>query len=288
MITNKLKIDDKLPLTCTRSGFCCHGNHVFMNPWELFCLAQEKQISTREFRDLYCDYGGLKLRFNGKVDSTGKAACSQYVENFGCSVHLGRPLVCRLFPLGRQIQNEEAHYMYQGSTFPCLNGCPEVVNLPQLSVGDYLKGQLTESFENAQDAYLELMQNLADSAFTLLLDTGLAESGETQTLSIWRTMGNEEITELVDRIGNEWIDNLMLPQIAIDLKDPNSFAHSHNEQLQTLIQEKFSVLNTFDELHEASVFMMGLALYLARAIGANPQVLAEHWIEVAKSNGACE
>ena len=48
-------------------------------------------------------------------------------------------------------------------------------------------------FEKAQDAYLEVMQNLAENAFTLLLDSGLAATGEKITLSMWRKMGQEAI-----------------------------------------------------------------------------------------------
>lgn len=288
MVTNKLALQDQLPLTCSRTGTCCHGNQVFLNPWELAILAREKGISPKEFRDLYCDYGGIRLRFNGEKNKSGKSACSQYVEDFGCSVHNGRPLVCRLFPLGRQIQSEKAIYIYQGETFPCLIGCPEVKDLPFLSVEDYLKGQQTALFEKAQDEYLELMQNIADIAFTLLLDTGLSESGETQTLSAWRKYGNANSDELVEKIGNEWIEYLMLPDLSEHLQDPVSFVKIHNEQLQTLAQEKFGALTALQELHEASVLMMTLALYLARALGANPQILAEHWIVVAKENGALE
>ena len=91
--------------------------------------------------------------------------------------------------------------MHEGNEFPCLEGCPEVSGLPHLTVGEYLKGQVTDKFEKAQDAYLDLMQNLADIAFELLLDTGLAESGDTKTLPLWRKMGNELPEVLADRIG---------------------------------------------------------------------------------------
>jgi hypothetical protein len=29
-------------------------------------------------------------------------------------------------------------------------------------------------------------------------------------------------------------------------------------------------------------------LYLAKALGANPEGLAEYWVEIAKSNGGCD
>lgn len=286
MQTTKLNTQSKLPLTCSRTGTCCHGKLVLLNPWELVCLAREKKITPREFRDLYCEYGGIRLLFNGKVGWKNQQACSLYVDNFGCSVHLGRPLSCRLYPLGRQIQNNEAHYMYQGNEFPCLEGCPEVTELPQLSVGEYLKGQATDKFESAQDEYLELMQNLADIAFELLLDTGLAESGDTKTLTLWKKMGNELPEALAEKIGKEWLDCLMIPEIFENHKDPIRFVQKHKDLLQLKVQEKFSGLQTNLELHEASVLIMGVALHLARGIGADPKSLSEHWIETAKEHGA--
>ena len=288
MLTTKLNLQDKLPLTCSRSGTCCHGKLVLINPWELACLALEKKITPGEFRDRYCEYGGIRLRFDGKPGWKDQAACSQYIENFGCSVHLGRPLCCRLYPLGRQIQSEEVQYIYQGNEFPCLEGCPEVSVLPQLSVGEYLQGQETDRFEMAQDEYLELMQNLADTAFMLLLDTGLAASGEKETLPLWRQMGNEPPESLAYRIGHKWMDYLVLPVITGNLENPVAFARKHNDLLQAEAQEQFGALQSMQEIHKACVLMMGLALHMARSLGANPETLAEHWIETAKSHGALE
>jgi Fe-S-cluster containining protein len=259
-----------------------------LNPWELNRLAVEKRMTSVEFRRHYCEMGGIRLKFNGKVGWKGQQACSQYVENFGCEVHLGRPLACRLYPLGRQIQSEEVHYMYQGDVFPCLEGCPEVVDLPHLTVGEYLNGQLTDEFEKAQDAYLEVMQNMADIAFELLLDTGLSKSGDPETLVMWRKMGDEPPEVLTDRIGQEWVDYLMIPDINENLEDSISFANQHNEFLQSRAQELFGTLQTNQEFHDASVLIMGVALHLARGVGANPKLLAEHWIEIAKNHGAQE
>jgi hypothetical protein len=287
MTTTILQLHEELPLTCSRTGTCCHGKQVFLNPWELACLSKEKQISVRKFRDLYCDFGGILLRFDGKEDKQGFPACSQYIDDFGCSVHQGRSLACRLFPLGRLVQHDEAKYIFEGTKFPCLNGCQEVLNLPQLSVGDYLVGQETSVFEQAQDAYLEVMQNLADLAFELLLDTGLAGTGETKTLTAWRKLGCTSPAELAQQIGKEWLEALLFPNLEFDKENVMDFISQHNENLQQLAQDQFASLEDFAAIHEASVQMMCVALYLAKALGANPEGLAEHWVEVAKSNGAC-
>lgn len=288
MNTTKLSSESILPLTCSRSGTCCFGKAVMLNPWELFCFSNEKKMTPKEFRDLYSEFGGIRLLFDGKTDKKGQKACSQYIDNFGCSVHLGRPLACRLYPLGRQIQYDKANYIYEGEQFPCLTDCAEVLDLPQLSVGDYLKGQKADPFEKAQDEYLVVMQNIADIGFELLLDTGLANSGDTKTLKLWREMGKELPNQLAKRLGQEWLDYLMIPEISNEIIDPIIFIEKHNELLLLKIQEKFGGLQTFKEVHEASVLLIGLALHLSRGLGADTQGFSEHWIEVAKEHGAIE
>ena len=259
-----------------------------LNPWELFNFSIEKNITPREFRDLYCEFGGIRLRFDGKSDIKGQQACSQYVENHGCSVHNGRPLACRLYPLGRQIQFDKAEYIYEGDQFPCLTDCSEVLDLPKLSVGEYLKGQGTDPFEQAQDAYLIIMQNIADIGFELLLDSGLAESGDTKTLAAWREIGNELPEVLAERIGEEWIDALMIPNINKEVNNPIAFTQKHNDLLLAKVQEKFGGLQTFQEVHEATVLIIAVALHLSRGLGADTKGISEHWIETAKSHGAKE
>jgi Fe-S-cluster containining protein len=288
MQTTKLSSKSILPLTCSRSGTCCFGKAVMLNPWELFRFSQEKKITPREFRDLYCEFGGIRLRFDGKQDKKGQQACSQYLDNVGCSVHQGRPLACRLYPLGRQIQFDKAHYIFEGDTFPCLTDCAEVLELPKLSVGEYLKGQEADPFEKAQDAYLIVMQNIADIAFELLLNSGLTESKGSKTLALWREMSNELPEVLAERIGKEWIDCLMIPAITANIQNPITFVQKHNDILQLKAQEELESVTTNQELHEVTVLIMGVALHLSRGLGADTKGIAEHWIETAKSHGATE
>ncbi len=288
MQITELSKESILPLTCSRSGTCCFGKDVMLNPWELFRFSKEKQISPREFRDLYSDFGGIQLRFNGKQDKKGQKACSLYIDSSGCSVHKGRPLACRLYPLGRQVQFNKAHYIYEGNQFPCLNDCSEVLDLPKLSVGEYLKGQEADEFEKALDEYLIVMQNIADIGFELLLDSGLAASGDTKTLALWRIIGNESHQQLAKRIGTEWLDCLMIPSIANETNNAITFAQKHNDLLLSKAQEKFGHIQTLEELHEASVIIIAVALHLSKGLGADTKGISEHWIEIAKSHGAKE
>lgn len=288
MQTTKLSTNSILPLTCSRSGTCCFGKAVMLNPWELLNFSKEKQVTPRAFRDLYTEFGGTRLLFNGNPDKKGQKACSQYIDNAGCSVHKGRPLACRLYPLGRQIQFDKAHYIYEGATFPCLTDCAEVLDLPKLSVGEYLKGQEADPFEKAQDAYLIVMQNIADIAFELLLESELATSGDTKTLKAWKVLGTDLPEVLAEKIGSDWINCLMIPNIRADTENPVAYAEKHNDLLLTKAQEQFGSLQTLQELHEAAVLMIGVALHLAKGLGADTKGISEHWIEIAKNHGAKE
>ena len=284
--SKKLNLNDKLPLTCARTGTCCHGKIVNLNPWELAQLANTKKLSPREFRDRYCDFGGIRLSFNGSPDWKGLPACSQYIPDSGCSVHLGRPLACRLYPLGHQKQGGKDQYIYQGKEFPCLEGCPEVVNLPQLTILEYIKEQKTEIFEIAQNEYLELMQNIANVAFTLLLETNLAKEDINKVLDIWGKIGLESPEEMKILLRDIWIDLLMLPKLSNYLDDPIVFASEHYKLIQIEIQKICNNLDSTITISDTSELLMRLALYLGCGLGINHKDLSEHWIKIAKQDGA--
>ena len=288
MQITKLSTNSVLPLTCSRSGTCCFGKDVMLNPWELFRFSKEKKTTPKEFRDLHTKFGGVQLLFNGKQDKKGQHACSLYIDGAGCSIHEGRPLACRLYPLGRQVQFDKAAYIYEGKQFPCLNDCVEVLDLPKLSVGEYLKGQKADLFEKALDEYLLIMQNIADIGFELLLDSGLAASDDTKTLALWREIGSETHELSAKRIGQEWLDCLMVPDIIIDAENPAIFAQKHNELLLQKAQAEFGSIQTLEELHKASVLIIAVALHLSRGLGADTKGISEPWIEIAKSHGAKE
>nr|WP_237267395.1 YkgJ family cysteine cluster protein [Tenacibaculum todarodis] len=259
-----------------------------LNPWELLNFSKEKKITPREFRDLYSEFGGIQLLFDGKNDNKGQKSCSQYLDNAGCSVHLGRPLACRLYPLGRQIQFNKAQYIYEGDTFPCLTDCAEVLDLPKMTVGEYLEGQETDLFEKALNEYLKVMQNIADLGFELLLDSGLSESGDTKTLAAWREIGKASHQFSAKKIGNDWMDLLMIPPITDETENPIIFAQKHNELLLLKAQEEFGSIQTLEELSQASTLLISVALHLSRGLGADTKGISELWIETAKSHGAKE
>ena len=63
-------------------------------PHEILGMARVLGIGTTEFLALYSDNGGTTLR----SEADGRCV---FLTPSGCRVHARRPLVCRLYPLGR-------------------------------------------------------------------------------------------------------------------------------------------------------------------------------------------
>lgn len=274
--------EDRLPLTCTRAGTCCHGKAIFLNPWELARLAHVKGCTAREFWERETTNGGVRLRMGGNPAAT----CSQYDPARGCSVYAGRPLACRLFPLGRQRRGEQVGYLHRGEAFPCLAACPEVTGLPSLTVGDFLRGQEVAAGEAAQDAYLQVTLELGEVALVLLLEGSLSAAGDRQTLPRWRALGQLSDADLAATLPRDWLELLAVPGLEAT-EDPAPFVERHFALLQEHDAAR-PAPTTPATLRDRCCLAMASALHLGRSNGIDAGALVEHWISVARSHGARE
>jgi Fe-S-cluster containining protein len=78
---------------CNACGRCCHDQVITLSPYDVMRLARATHISTTETIARFTLRRGSLLRF----DPNG--ACHA-LDGFRCAVHSGRPLACRLYPLG--------------------------------------------------------------------------------------------------------------------------------------------------------------------------------------------
>jgi hypothetical protein len=81
---------------CHACSRCCYGKGIQVAPYEVLRLARNLGLSTTEILARHTEAGGIRLR----VREDG--ACT-FLTPRGCGVHADRPLVCRLYPLGRQV-----------------------------------------------------------------------------------------------------------------------------------------------------------------------------------------
>jgi Fe-S-cluster containining protein len=100
--------------SCRACGRCCSGKVIMAGPHEVLGMSRLLEIGTTEFLATYADNGGTTLRFR---EEDGRCV---FVSESGCRVHPRRPLVCRLYPLGRATDGTGEERF---ARFPRQEGC---------------------------------------------------------------------------------------------------------------------------------------------------------------------
>ena len=111
-------------------------------PHEILGMARVLGIGTTEFLALYSDNGGTTLR--SEADG-----CCVFLTPSGCQVHPRRPLVCRLYPLGRS-NNERGEERF--AQFPPQPECEAVAGLDG-TVATFLESQGVAPFIECSGRY---------------------------------------------------------------------------------------------------------------------------------------
>jgi Fe-S-cluster containining protein len=145
---------------CLRCLRCCHDKLIQVNPYEAARLARNLGVTTSIFIEECLESGlYLKRRDDGSCVFLGRE---------GCAVHPDRPLVCRLYPLGRHIDKEGAE------SFSLLPGhrSPRCVTGSDGSVLDYIREQGATQYIAEADAYLQVLQRLFVAWWAAVPDPG--------------------------------------------------------------------------------------------------------------------
>lgn len=138
--------DEAFGYICRRCLNCCHDKHIQLNPYEVARLARNRGMSTSRFREAFTiDGAGLALARRDEEDG----ACV-FLGPEGCEVHADRPLVCRLYPLGRHLTAEGEESFTHVTPHPLSEG--ELTR--RGTIAAWLENQGAEPFTRAADAYL--------------------------------------------------------------------------------------------------------------------------------------
>jgi uncharacterized protein len=135
-------------LACSR---CCQGKTIQINPYELARIALALDAAIPDLIAIYTRDGVfLRQHPDGRCVFLGPK---------GCGIHAHRPLVCRLYPLGRIVNP-------QGERFVTVPPHPQTEGRygTEGTVADYLAQQQAEPFIAAADAYYRLYLRLAGAA----------------------------------------------------------------------------------------------------------------------------
>lgn len=139
--TEKLGPNSKFSYECTRCSQCCVNKKIQVNPFEIARLAAGFEIGFAAFRTEHTIDG---VFLNQKSDGS-----CVFLGKRGCEVHADRPLVCRIFPLGRHItESGKVHY-----SNPAWNPMPNGEYGKNGKVQDYIDDQGVAEFAKFADAY---------------------------------------------------------------------------------------------------------------------------------------
>lgn len=129
---------------------CCYHKIIHLNPYEVARLARNRGISTTEFLSRYTAANGtaLKQQENG--------ACV-FLTTRGCDVHSDRPLVCRLYPLGRRTTAEGGEWFSEISPHPETEGEYGTNG----TVEEFLIRQGAQPLIEAVDRYVDLVGRMS-------------------------------------------------------------------------------------------------------------------------------
>ena len=167
----------KFSYLCNQCGRCCHDKVITLAPYDVLRLARAAGISTGEAIARYTIRRGSILKF--KPDG-GCAA----LDGTRCTVHAGRPLACRLYPLGLERTGNDDHFVQ--------------LEPAQGSLGVYGADGTVEAFLTAQDVAPYLQTNERYSRLLPLLReriAALVDFDATEPREFWRRAMREALAE---------------------------------------------------------------------------------------------
>ena len=135
---------------CHACRRCCYDKIIHVNPYEVGRLALNRRMSTTEFLSRYTTSNGTTLK------QTGRGACV-FLTPQGCGVHPDRPLVCRLYPLGRKVSADGVERFHEVTPHPQTEGEYGADG----TVQDFLSKQGAQPFIHAVERYVDLISRAA-------------------------------------------------------------------------------------------------------------------------------
>ena len=135
--------------TCHGCGRCCHHKAISVGPYEAARLAGTLGLSTTETLARYVDPQTAALK-------TAESGACVFLDGGRCTVHEGRPLACRLYPLGWFGAGSGREAFSELAPHPQTEG----VYGEDGTVAAYLDAQGTAPYERAAWRYAEVLLRL--------------------------------------------------------------------------------------------------------------------------------
>jgi Fe-S-cluster containining protein len=176
MASAEMDHGSRFAYVCNQCGLCCRDKVITLSPYDVIRIARVVQITTGEAVARYTLRRGSILRF---APDGGCLA----LEGARCTIHRGRPLACRLYPLGLERGS--------GDKFVKLEAAIG-------SLGIYGGWGTVEEFLNAQDVDVYLAMNTRYATLIPRLRDrvrGLVDFEKIEPREFWRRAVREALAE---------------------------------------------------------------------------------------------
>jgi len=190
--------ESKLSYVCNRCGLCCRDKVITLSPCDVIRIARAAAISTGAAVARYTLRRGSLLRFL----PDGRCAA---LDGPRCTIHSGRPLACRLYPLGleRAPGTDDHTYVERFVRLEPASGSLGIYGEAD-TVAEFLDGQQVASYLDAVARYHPLVGSFRERVYAIV-DFERVEPRE-----FWRRASREALAE-TNYDPNRLIDALFDP-----------------------------------------------------------------------------
>jgi Fe-S-cluster containining protein len=227
---------------CNACGLCCHDKVITLSPFDVLQLARAAGISTREVIERFTIRRGSILKF-----ADGGACVA--LEGARCRVHRGRPLACRLYPLGIERIEEAGDEKFV--TLEPAKGSRGIYGVDG-TVNDFVEAQGVGEYLEAITRYRSLLE-VFRGRIAATVDFDRVEPRE-----FWRRAVREALAES-NYSANPLIDAMFDPEGfdagGVAAADNAEIVAAHIERLAEMIRRESSA-----ELLAAAAVMLAVSI----------------------------
>jgi Fe-S-cluster containining protein len=243
--------ESKFSYLCNRCGLCCRDKVITLSPYDVIRIARAAKITTGAAVARYTIRRGSLLRFL----PDGRCAA---LEGLRCSIHSGRPLACRLYPLGleRVPSADDAGYLERFVQLDAAAGSLGVYGTAG-TVAEFLDGQGIASYLDTGGRYYSLVETFRARVETVV-DFERVEPRE-----FWRRAAREALAET--NYDSNWLIDALF--------DPDGLGCGGASAEETAIAHVAALDDMAAREHDGALVAAG-AMMLATSLGHAPGELA--------------
>jgi Fe-S-cluster containining protein len=234
--------DGRFSYACNKCGLCCRDQVITLSPYDVIQIARAAGIRTDDAIRTYTVRRGSTLKF------TDERTCIA-LDGARCSIHPGRPLACRLYPLGLQRDSRGTE------TFIALESATGSLGLygEDGTVANFLDAQGVGEYRDAITEYrrlLPLMRARIDD---------LADFDKIEPREFWRAAVREALAE------SGFDPNPLID----DLFDADSFGASNCSAIETVATHTRAIKSRIQAESQPQI-LAATAIILAVSLGYTP------------------